>query len=146
MQQLMYFIVDDLEVTEDESMETTTTANETPGVRSVIFYVTFHKLSINICILPNNLGFYLLQKSNEDQKDESDSNFDSGCRLHCLIELEEGDSALCNNTEIDEPELSLGDSSINFGADSISGCKQLAALILYILNHYLKFNIAILYN
>ena len=33
---LMYFIVDDSEVNEDESMETTTTANETPEVRTVI--------------------------------------------------------------------------------------------------------------
>ena len=43
----MYSIVDDSEVTEEESMETTTTANETPEVRAVIVNATFHKQSIN---------------------------------------------------------------------------------------------------
>ena len=43
----MYSIVDDSEVTEDESMETTTTANETPEVRAVIVNSTFHKQNIN---------------------------------------------------------------------------------------------------
>ena len=47
IQKLMYFIVDDSEVTEDESMETMTTANETPEVRAVIVNATFHKQSIN---------------------------------------------------------------------------------------------------
>ena len=63
----MYSIVDDSEVTEDESMETTTTANETPEVRAGMVNATFHKQSINSCYLPKqyaffqmNLFFYLL--------------------------------------------------------------------------------------
>ena len=60
----MYFIVDDSEVTEDESMETTTTANETPEVRAVIVNETFHKQSIDLpkqyAFFQINLCFYLL--------------------------------------------------------------------------------------
>ena len=49
----------------------------------------------------------------------------SGCRLHCLINLEEGNSALCNNSEVDDidEELFLEDSfgtNINFDTDTIN--------------------------
>ena len=68
----MYSIVDDSEVTEEESMETTTTANETPEVRAVIVNATFHEQGINSCsvilllllkqyaFFQINLRFYLL--------------------------------------------------------------------------------------
>ena len=59
----MYSIVDDSEVTEDESMETTTTANETPEVRAVIVNATLHKKSIipkQYAFFQINLCFYLL--------------------------------------------------------------------------------------
>ena len=58
----MYSIVDDSEVTEDESMETTTAANETPEVRAVIVNATFHKQGIDICsvffYLPKQYAFF----------------------------------------------------------------------------------------
>ena len=53
----------------------------------------------------------------------------SGCRLHCLINLEEGNSALCNNSDIDdadEPSLledPFDDSGIKFGLDAMNGGK-----------------------
>ena len=31
----------------------------------------------------------------------------SGCRLHCLVELDDEDSALCNNSRAAEPEKSM---------------------------------------
>ena len=50
----MYFIVDDSEVNEDESMETTTTANETPEVRTVVLQYNLPYLRYN---LPTQFAF-----------------------------------------------------------------------------------------
>ena len=56
---------------------------------------------------------------------EEDITGNSGCRLHCLINLEEGNSALCNNSEvndIDEEsffEDPFADTNIDFDTDTI---------------------------
>ena len=57
----MYFIVDDSEVNDDESMETTTTSNETPEVRTVVLQYNLPLLifTYTICLFPYNLSFYL---------------------------------------------------------------------------------------
>ena len=60
-------------------------------------------------------------------KKENKFEAKSGCRFHCLIELEEGNSALCNNSEIvEEDEASFNsesadDSEIRFDLDSFDG-------------------------
>ena len=59
-------------------------------------------------------------------KNQEDITGSSGCRLHCLINLEEGNSALCNNTEVDDVngesffEDPFGDTNINFNTDNIN--------------------------
>ena len=68
----------------------------------------------------------------------------SGCRLHCLINLEEGNSALCNNSDTDEPlflEDTFDDSGIKFNLDAINGGKRITKHILCI-----QFRIAKFYN
>ena len=58
-------------------------------------------------------SIWLLQKQRLTRK-ENHFESSSGCRLHCLIELEDGDSALCNNTEIDEPDEPMSDANVDF--------------------------------
>ena len=59
-------------------------------------------------------------------KNQEDITGNSGCRLHCLINLEEGNSALCNNTGVDDVdeesffEDPFGDTNINFDTGNIN--------------------------
>ena len=50
---------------------------------------------------------------------ENIPNRNSGCRLHCLVELDDGDSALCNNSRIAEPEKSISNNTaVGDGTDT----------------------------
>lgn len=69
----------------------------------------------------------LIEVQNESlMESEDELGGNSGCRLHCLINLEEGNSALCNNSEVDDLddtpffEDPFDDSGIKFDLDTVN--------------------------
>ena len=79
---------------------------------------------------------FIQQNENLVEKQE-DITGNSGCRLHCLINLEEGNSALCNNSEVDDIdeesffEDPFGDTNINFDTDTINKGKAINTQYLH---------------